>query len=30
LHREDGPAVEWINGTKQWWLNGKQLQEGIS
>jgi len=22
-HREDGPAVEWASGTKQWWLNGK-------
>ena len=20
-HREDGPAVEYINGTKEWWLN---------
>jgi len=23
LHREDGPAVEWPNGTKFWCLNGK-------
>ena len=22
VHREDGPAVEWENGTKEWWLNG--------
>ncbi len=23
LHREDGPAVEYVNGFKAWWLNGK-------
>jgi hypothetical protein len=23
LHREDGPAVEWIDGDKWWFLNGK-------
>lgn len=22
LHREDGPAVEGANGTKEWYLNG--------
>ena len=22
-HREDGPAVEYSNGTKYWYLNGK-------
>jgi hypothetical protein len=22
-HREDGPAVEWPNGDKKWYLNGK-------
>jgi len=22
LHREDGPAVEFSNGSKQWWING--------
>ena len=22
LHREDGPAVEWNDGRKDWWLNG--------
>jgi hypothetical protein len=27
LHREDGPAVEWPAGTKEWYLNGKQLTE---
>ena len=21
LHRLDGPAVEWSNGTKEWWQN---------
>ena len=23
LHREDGPAVEWFSGRKEWWLDGK-------
>ena len=23
LHREDGPAIEYFNGTNSWWLNGK-------
>ena len=23
LHREDEPACEYADGTKQWWLNGK-------
>jgi len=23
LHRLDGPAIEWKNGTKEWWVNGK-------
>ncbi len=22
LHREDGPAIEWSNGTKEWWFGG--------
>ena len=22
LHREDGPAVEWKNGNKSWYING--------
>ena len=26
--REDGPAIEWANGTKEWWLNGKRHREG--
>jgi hypothetical protein len=24
LHRKDGPAVEYVSGTKEWWKNGKQ------
>ena len=24
LHREDGPAIEYSNGTKYWFLNGKE------
>ena len=27
LHRLDGPAIEWADGTRQWWINGKQLSE---
>ena len=27
LHREDGPAVEYINGYKEWYLNGKRHRE---
>jgi hypothetical protein len=27
LHREDGPAVEWEDGDKSWWLNGKHHRE---
>jgi len=27
IHREDGPAVEWVNGSKEWWLNGKLHRE---
>jgi len=23
LHREDGPAVEWADGNKQWYLNNE-------
>ena len=22
-HRVDGPAVEWVDGTKEWWLNNQ-------
>jgi hypothetical protein len=24
LDREDGPAIEWVNGTKIWYINGKR------
>jgi hypothetical protein len=27
LHREDGPAVEWVNGSKFWYLNSIRLSE---
>jgi len=23
IHRENGPAIEYINGDKSWYLNGK-------
>jgi len=26
-HREDGPAVEWADGTKKWYLNGQLHRE---
>jgi len=27
LHREDGPAGEWADGAKAWYLNGIALTE---
>jgi|AntRauTorcE11897_2_1112592.scaffolds.fasta_scaffold00149_26 hypothetical protein len=27
LHRENGPAVKWINGDKFWYIKGIQLSE---
>ena len=27
LHREDGPAVEYADGTKSWYINGKLHRE---
>ena len=27
IHREDGPAVEYRDGTKEWWLNGNLHRE---
>ena len=27
LHRTDGPAVEESNGSKEYWINGKQLSK---
>ena len=26
-HRENGPAVEYANGSKEWYINGKELTE---
>jgi len=26
-HREDGPAIEFVNGSKAWWINGKRHRE---
>ena len=26
-HREDGPAIEWHDGSKMWYLNGKRHRE---
>jgi hypothetical protein len=25
LHRLDGPAIEYVNGSKSWWVNGEQM-----
>ncbi len=27
FHRTDGPAIERVDGTKEWWLNGKRHRE---
>ena len=27
LHREDGPAVEYADGTREWWLNDERHRE---
>ena len=27
LHRENGPAIEYASGSKEWWIEGKQLTE---
>jgi hypothetical protein len=27
FHRENSPAVEWNNGSKEWWLNGLRHRE---
>ena len=26
-HREDGPAMEYVNGSKWWWLNNEEYSE---
>jgi len=28
LHREDGPAIIWLSGDKEWFLNGKRHRQG--
>lgn len=28
LHRDDGPAVEHPDGSKEWWVHGKRHREG--
>ena len=27
LHREDGPAIEYLDGNKYWFLNGVEYNE---
>jgi hypothetical protein len=27
LHREDGPAIEYADGDKEWWINGECHRE---
>ncbi len=27
LHRLDGPAIDWYDGDKSWWINGKRHRE---
>jgi hypothetical protein len=27
FHREDGPAIEWADGMKEWWVNGRLHRE---
>ena len=27
LHREDGPAIEYVDGDKSWWINGQLHRE---
>ena len=27
IHREDGPAIEYLNGDKEWYLNGMEHTE---
>ena len=30
LHRLDGPAVEYSDGTKLWWVNGNHIDKEIT
>ncbi len=27
LHRLDGPAIEWNDGSKEWWINNERHRE---
>ncbi len=27
IHREDGPAFEFGNGYKEWWIDGEKITE---
>ena len=29
-HRIDGPAIEYINGSKEWWMNGIRHRKFIT
>ena len=29
LHREDGPAIEYASGKKEWWVNGVEYTEEL-
>ena len=29
FHREDSPAIEWLDGDKEWWINGKCIDISI-
>ena len=29
FHREDGPAVEFANGNREWWINGIQVEPSV-
>jgi len=30
LHRVDGPAVESADGSKEWWINGKDVTNEVN
>jgi hypothetical protein len=27
MHREDGPAVEYVDGSKEWWIDGELVYD---
>lgn len=29
LHRENGPAVEYVDGRREWWVNGR-YKDGLA